>query len=100
MPPVQKYNVLLHFLFYFILFDLFFSLLALLRCKCNPKKIVHNISDLAKFGYILDIKLEKKIEKRIHESKILDKKIFVFLQKNYFLLKFFFSKFQHLKHSI
>jgi hypothetical protein len=58
MPPVQKYNVLLHFLFYFILFYLFISLLALLRCNCNPKKIVHNISDLARFGYILDIKLE------------------------------------------
>jgi len=63
----------------------------------QPKKIVHNISDLARFGYILDIKLEKKIKKRIHESKILDKKFFGFLQKKLFSLEIIFFKIPTLK---
>jgi hypothetical protein len=63
----------------------------------QPKKIVHNISDLARFGYILDIKLEKKIKKRIHESKIFDKKFFGFLQKKLFSLEIIFFKIPTLK---
>jgi len=72
----------------------FFSFfLSIQFCDVAEVAIVHNISDLARFGYILDIKLELE-KKRIHKSKI-----FVFLQKKIFF-EFFFSKFQLKKKSI
>jgi hypothetical protein len=59
----------------------------------QPKKIVHNISDLARFGYILDTKLEKKFKKESMKVKYWTKKL-CFPSKKLFSI---FSKFQHLK---
>jgi hypothetical protein len=57
-------------------------------CDVAEVAIIHNISDLARFGYILDI-LEKK-------ESIKVKSLFSF-KKFIFILNLFFQKFQHLE---
>jgi len=62
----------------------FFFFLSIQFCDVAEVAIVHNISDLARFGYILDIKLE--LEKK---ESIKVKSLFSFKKK--FFLNFFFQ---------
>ncbi len=59
-------------------------------CDVAEVAIVHNISDLARFGNILDIKLEKKLKKE--SMKVKYSTIFFFPSKNIFSFEIIFSK--------